>query len=40
MLDNSRAKELVNKYPQIADNHPKVITALIERFGKKKLLSS
>lgn len=34
----SRAKELVNSYPQSEENYPKVVTALQERFGKGKLL--
>lgn len=35
---NTRAKEIVEGYPATEDNYPKVITALQERFGKKKLL--
>lgn len=34
----TRAMELVKSYPQTADNYPKVIQALIDRFGKKKVL--
>ena len=34
----SRAKELVNSYPQSEENYPKVVAALQERFGKAKLL--
>lgn len=35
---NTRAKEIVEGYPATEENYPKVITALKERFGKKKLL--
>ncbi len=38
MVDGTRAKELVNSYPQTSDNYPKVINALKDRFGKKKML--
>jgi hypothetical protein len=38
MVVGSRAQELVESYPQTADNYPKVITSLQERFGRKKLL--
>lgn len=34
----TRAKEIVDGYPATEDNYPKVIKALQERFGKKKLL--
>lgn len=38
MQEGTRAKELVNSYPQTADNYPKVIEGLTDRFGKKKIL--
>jgi len=38
MVPGTRARELVEGYPQIPQNYPKVIAALEERFGKKKLL--
>lgn len=38
MVEGTRAKELVNSYPQTSDNYPKVIEALVDRFGKKKML--
>lgn len=36
---NTRAKEIVDGFPATDDNYPKVIKALQERFGKKKLLT-
>lgn len=36
---NTRAKEIVDGYPATEENYPKVIKALQERFGKKKLLT-
>ena len=38
MVEGTRAKELVNSYPQTSENYPKVIEALKDRFGKKKIL--
>lgn len=38
MVEGSRAKELVDSYPQTSDNYPKVIAALTDRFGKPKIL--
>lgn len=38
MEEGTRAKELVNSYPQTAENYPKVVKALADRFGKKKIL--
>lgn len=38
MVEGTRAKHLVNSYPQTSENYPKVITALKERYGKKKIL--
>jgi len=38
MVPGSRARELVDSYPQTAENYAKVIAALKERFGKEKLL--
>ena len=38
MIPGTRAHELVDSYPQTEDNYPKVISALTERFGRKKLL--
>lgn len=38
METNTRAKEIVDGFPATDDNYPKVIKALQERFGKKKLL--
>lgn len=35
---NSRAKELVESYPATAENYPKVIQSLKERFGQKDML--
>jgi hypothetical protein len=39
MMEGTRARELVNSYPQTAENYPKAIAALQERFGKEKLLT-
>jgi hypothetical protein len=39
MVEGTRARELVNSYPQTAENYPKAIAALQERFGKEKLLT-
>lgn len=39
MKEGTRARELVESYPQTSDNYPKVIVALQERFGKEKLLT-
>ncbi|XP_021964264.1 uncharacterized protein LOC110859611 [Folsomia candida] len=36
--EGSRARDLVQSYPQTAANYPKVVAALKERFGKDKLL--
>ncbi len=38
MDKNTRAKDIVDGYPATEDNYPKVIKALKDRFGKKKLL--
>lgn len=38
MEEGTRAKELVDSYPQTEENYPKVIKALKDRFGKKKIL--
>jgi hypothetical protein len=38
-MEGTRARELVNSYPQTADNYPKAIAALQERFEKAKLLT-
>lgn len=38
MEKGTRAKELVDSYPQTAENYPKVIEGLKDRFGKKKIL--
>lgn len=38
MVPNSKSKELVDSFPATEDNYPKVIKAITERFGKKKLL--
>ncbi|OXA47646.1 Pro-Pol polyprotein [Folsomia candida] len=38
MEKGTRAYELVNSYPPTAQNYPKAINALQERFGKEKLL--
>lgn len=38
MAEGTRANELVNSYPQTAENYPKVVQALTDRFGKKKIL--
>ncbi|XP_037029723.1 uncharacterized protein LOC119069705 [Bradysia coprophila] len=38
IMENTRAKELVNSYPQTSENYPKVVAALKERFGKPKIL--
>ena len=39
MVENTRASKLVATYPQSAENYPKVIEALTERFGDKVILS-
>jgi hypothetical protein len=36
LMEGTRVRELVNSYPQTADNYPKAIAALQERFGKDK----
>jgi hypothetical protein len=38
-VEGSRARRLVDGYPQTADNYPKVIEALIDRYGDKVLLT-
>jgi len=38
MVEGTTAAALVNSYPQTADNYPKVIEALKDRFGNKHLL--
>jgi hypothetical protein len=38
IVSGTRAKELVESYPQTAANYPKVIRALKERFGKETTL--
>lgn len=38
MTIGSRARDLVESYPQTGENYPKVITALKDRFGKDDLL--
>jgi len=38
MVPGTRARDLVEGYPQTDDNYAKVIKALNERFGKDKLL--
>jgi hypothetical protein len=38
MGEGTRAKDLVESYPMMEDNYPKVIKALKQRFGKKKIL--
>lgn len=38
MQEGTRAKELVNSYPQTSENYPKVIAASKDRFGKTKIL--
>jgi len=38
MLKGTRARDLVESYPQTAANYPKVITALKDRFGDNSLL--
>lgn len=37
-IQDSRASELVNSYPQTNENYDKVISGLKHRFGKKELL--
>jgi len=39
MVTGSRAEKLVSSYPQSAENYPKVVTALKDRFGDKVLLT-
>ncbi|XP_031349096.1 uncharacterized protein LOC116175101 [Photinus pyralis] len=38
MVDGSRAHELVCSYPQTAENYPKAVKALKERFGREEFL--
>jgi hypothetical protein len=38
-VEGSRARKLVDGYPQTADNYPKVIDALVDRYGDKVLLT-
>jgi hypothetical protein len=38
MVVGTRARELVDSYPQTGENYPKVVKALTSRFGKTKLL--
>jgi len=39
MVKGSRAEKLASCYPQSAENYPKVVTALNDRFGDKVLLT-
>lgn len=38
MVEDTRASDLVKSYPQTSDNYAKVVEALTNRFGKKKIL--
>lgn len=39
MVNGTRAHDLVTKYPQTAENYPKAVAALQQRFGNTKLLT-
>jgi hypothetical protein len=38
-VEGSRARRLVDGYPQTAENYPKVVEALVDRYGDKVLLT-
>jgi len=38
-IEGSRARKLVEGYPQTPDNYPRTIDALQDRFGDKNLLT-